>query len=326
MLGLAQFWLFAALGFAAMISALTAVTRSSLHGRLERLPPALRHRLYLTWSAAPLGLGIVLASLLLLPSAFAALGWVADHCHGHDHLHLCLLHPPAFSTDALGLAVLGLFGILAAAHGAGLLRALSRARRIRRTLQWSATDDNDAEIVHTGYPAPLAVTIGFRRPRIFVSDALLGALCPAQRAIVLAHERAHARRRDGLWGLLARTLSLLHLPLERRRILSELHLAAEEACDAEAAVQCGDRVRVAETIVAVARQMQAGAAGDALIMPALTGGSLERRISALLAPAPPVHWSGPKLAALAIAALFAVAAAIEPLHHATESLLTHCFA
>ena len=324
-LGLAQFWLLAALGFAALVSLLTPIAQRLVRERLIRLPPALRHRIYLLWSMAPLGLGLAVASLLLVPSALAGLGWVEDHCHAHDHVHLCLLHPPTPSGDALGLTVLGVFGSLVLLHAAGLLGTVRRARRIRRLLQSGVAGEDRNGVVQTRHPNLVALTIGFWRPRVYVSHALLKSLSPAQRTVLLAHEHAHAHRRDGLWGLLAQTLSLLHLPHIRRRILSELHLAAEEACDAEAASQCGDGLRVAETILAVARRMQAGTTAEPLAMPALTGSSVEQRVHALLAPAGPVHISRRKLGTLALLLLIALAAGLEPLHHTVESLLTHWF-
>ena len=138
---------------------------------------------------------------------------------------------------------------------------------------------------------------------------------------MVAHERAHAARRDALAMTLARVVALVHLPAIRRRILAELALASEQACDEDAARACGDRVLVAETIVASER---AAASAPPFAAPGIAfgGGEVAGRVESLLAasegsPAPRhLGW-------LLVAALAGLAAAAPHVHHWTETLLDH---
>src|SRR6185436_7520115 len=115
------------------------------------------------------------------------------------------------------------------------------------------------------------VTIGAFRPMILV---------PADEAVpdeVLAHERAHVRRRD---ALLQSVLKLVTLPVACHPLVRMLERRAaverEIACDEAAAAAIGDRHRYARTLVAMASRtaMQCGVAfGPA--------DALERRLRAL---------------------------------------------
>lgn len=81
---------------------------------------------------------------------------------------------------------------------------------------------------------PQAFCIGWLRPRIYLSQGALDVLDEAERDAVIAHERHHARRRDPLRLLLARSLGegLFFLPVLRRlaqRYEDLAELAADEA-------------------------------------------------------------------------------------------------
>jgi len=84
--------------------------------------------------------------------------------------------------------------------------------------------------------APHAFCLGWLRPRIYVSQGALDALDVPEREAVIAHERHHARRRDPLRLLLARSLGegLFFLPVLRR--LAERYAALAELAADEAAV------------------------------------------------------------------------------------------
>jgi len=119
--------------------------------------------------------------------------------------------------------------------------------------------------------------------------------------------------------LAARVLSRLHLPALRRALLAELAVASEQACDAEAGHRVGDRLVVAEAILAVERLLAAAVPPPAGLA-SFDGNSVAGRVRALLAvelPAPPQR---AYRVAAALACLFAVAC-VDPLHHLTEHLL-----
>lgn len=84
-----------------------------------------------------------------------------------------------------------------------------------------------------------AFTFGLLRPQVYLTRAVWEG---PHRAAVLAHELAHARRRDGLWLFLARGIrrSTLYLPLGGR-VYAALHLEAERACDEAGVAAVGQR-------------------------------------------------------------------------------------
>jgi Zn-dependent protease with chaperone function len=135
-----------------------------------------------------------------------------------------------------------------------LLRAGSsmlRARRLRVQLAELGERRIGAATVLEARE-PFAFVMGWFRPTLFVSTGLL-AHPEDEVAAVLAHERAHAERRDPLRRLLTRVLLGLHVPgiagaLERR-----LGMAQEMAADEHAAGEVGDPLQVAESLVSVAR-------------------------------------------------------------------------
>lgn len=75
----------------------------------------------------------------------------------------------------------------------------------------------DQQVVMILHPAPVALTAGFVRPKIWVSDWLVRNLTVEQFAAVLAHEQYHLLRRDSLRTLLVDSLGkgLRFLPLVR---------------------------------------------------------------------------------------------------------------
>ena len=175
----------------------------------------------------------------------------------------------------------------------------------------------DVEIV--GSQTPFAFAAGLLRPRIHVAARLLEALPAPQLAAVIEHERAHARRRDPLLRLAARVLSRAHLPRVRRALLGELAMASEQACDAEAGRRVGDRLAVAEAILAVERLLAA-----AVPAPRGSRASMATRCPSACArcsrPSRPRRRAAPSCLRSRSPASSGVAC-IDPLHHLTEHLL-----
>jgi hypothetical protein len=313
-LGFAELAALAALVAAGVLSLASAAAWRLLRPRLARLHPALAaRRLWLLAAAPGLAPPVVLA-LCLLPGALGA-----DHCTLHaEHVHLCLRHlAPAQGGPATLLAAGGAGGLAWLLAG-GAFR-LARARRDASALAACARNGLAPDVALLAADAPLSLCLGALRPRIFVSDGLVRALAPDALAAVLAHERAHARRRDALRGVLARALSLPHLPRVRRELLAALALASERACDEAAAEGTGDRLLVAETILAVER-LHAGEAAPRLLAASFGDGAVPARVEGLLAePAAP---GDVRRAWLHAAAALATAIPLaEPFHHAVEHLL-----
>ncbi|MFY3742501.1 M56 family metallopeptidase [Anaeromyxobacter sp. Red801] len=306
------------LGFALLAAVAAALLSPGISARARLLPPAVRARVLLAWAALPAAAGAGLLVLTLWPSLGAALGLAVDHCPAHvGHVHLCVHHPPASgpaAAGAIGLALGGLAVAAALARGARPLLLARRAARLRSFQLAPGVGAIDAS-------TPLALTVGWFRPRVLVSTALLDRLTPPQLRVVVAHERAHADRRDALWLAAARLVSLAHLPGVRRRLLADLALASEQACDEVAARACGDRLLVAETIVAAERALALSPATGAAL--AFGGSDVAERVESLLERPPDAPRLRRALWAAAVAGLLAAGLLAPHVHHWTESLLDH---
>ncbi len=306
---------------AAAVSLALALSRPRLLLTLGRLAPARRARVLTTLCLAPLAAGVVLALACLLPSLYASLWPGLDHCtrHADEHLHLCLVHPPQ--------ATLGLTSLLIACGGAalvlvravpGLVRLL-RAGRVLARLRSVSNPVDLPGVRSVDSDAVFSFTGGLLRPDIYLSRGLREQMQPILLAAVLAHERAHVHRRDVLRRHLAQLGALLHAPGTARALLSALELACEEACDAEAAIALGDRVQVAQAIVAVARLGPRPPPALAAGVVGFTAEALTHRVTALLAPPP----SEPIRSRWPLAGAFVALVVLAPaLHHATETVLS----
>jgi len=307
----------ALLGFVVLVATAAALAHRAVAARARALPPSLRARVLIVWAATPVAIATAMVGLALWPSLGVALGLTVDHCPAHaGHLHLCLHHLPARGPGIVGALGIAAFAIVA---GSALVQGV-RSAALAAGLARARSFDLASGVGVVESPRPFAVTVGWFRPRVLVSTALLERLTPAQVEIVVAHERAHAGRRDALAVTIARILALAHLPSVRRRILADLALACEQACDEAAARECGDRVRVAETIVAAER----AAASRPLVAagPAFGGGEVVDRVESLLAaPLDGMGTRRPLWILLAVGA--ALAAAAPHVHHWTETLLDH---
>lgn len=320
-LGLLQLVLLAAGCFATGVALLTALAWPRLRPRLAAWSPAARARALRWTCAAPLAGAGILTGLCLLPSLLGLLWPRLDHCLEHPgHIHLCLIHPPSAFGGLLGWAVLGAFwGVVAAGAVAVARPALGAARSLAAL--WRAARYEPAVGAHLITSSlPFCAVVGWVRQKIVLSTALADALPRGLLRVVLAHEAAHVRRRDSLWLLVASLVSVAHLPWLRRALLADLALAAELACDEDAAAAIGDRLGVAEAVVFVERLLSDRTTGHGLA-PAFGGSDVAVRVEALLEPGRGAPTLAPSIVG---AALIGAVLALTPsstLHHWTETLL-----
>ncbi|MER7668086.1 M48 family metalloprotease [Kitasatospora sp. NPDC096128] len=191
-----------------------------------------------------------------------------------------------------------------------------------------ATGEGDLLVVAVREPEAFALPAHRGRPgRVVVSAAMLGALEPTERAVLLAHERAHLRGRHHLLATTADLAAAVHPALGRLRADLDYHL--ERWADERAAHAVADR-RTAATAIA-----RAALAGSSSARPApgpllsVNSGPVPQRVRALLGPEParPTgRRAGAALAlltAVATAALLGVALAYglhEYVEHAARAL------
>lgn len=227
---------------------------------------------------------------------------------GRDHVfNLCLI-----ALHALFAPVHGLFHVLLAAGVAyaiaGRVRAALRSRQTLGALQTSEPVGDDDPFVAAarragvvpeairvvrGLPVP-AFTVGWLRPRIYIAADLPGQLTIDELTAVIAHEGAHAARRDPLRLSLLRFLgeTLFYIPA-LRRLADDMADEAEIAADDIAASGRGtDAVTLASAIIRLAEWTSLHAV-EARAMPADAVGFhranlLERRIRRLVGEDTPV--------------------------------------
>lgn len=281
--------------------------------------PAARARWLLVTSLAPAAGPTLFLVAVLLPGLTEALGGPIDHCRSHpDHPHLCLVHPAMSGSP-------GLAGLLLTTIALALLRVRPALERAARAVAAGAR----LRAMPSARLAPrlrkiesdraFCFTVGLWRPAIRVSDGLWRRLTDAQRAVVLAHEFAHVRRREPLVRAVAAVASLGVGERARGEMLDALTRAGERTCDEAAARAVGDRVRVAETLLAVERVVGGRTEHAA---PAFAGKALDERVHALLEPDAPDEEPAGRGAWLASAlCILGMLLLAVPLHHALEHAL-----
>ncbi|WNG17428.1 M56 family metallopeptidase [Cystobacter fuscus] len=319
-----QFFLLAAVAFLALGSLLSAVGARAFAARLSRWEPRARHRALVLLAVLPVLTALALMLSASLPSLLSLVVPELDHCATHDdgHAHLCFVHLPGSGIHlawVLGLVFLVSYASLRVALGAS---DVVRAVRVLGALTRTGEPRRDLGVIVLETSRPVCLTAGLWRPRVLLSRGLLDSLGEEERAVVLAHERAHVRRRDALVASLVRALAVVHLPRVARWLVRELEIAAEQACDEDAARAVGDRVAVASAILSVERATR-HAVAERLVPVAVAFGqcAVARRVESLLAePVPTRSLRGVALGL--VAALMGVLGTSATLHHLTESLLS----
>ncbi|MFD9463269.1 M48 family metalloprotease [Streptomyces sp. NPDC060027] len=161
----------------------------------------------------------------------------------------------------------------------------------------------DSELVVAASPTPHAFAIPGKPGRILVTAAMFGALEPAERRVLLAHERAHLTHRHAALSTavaLAAAANPLLVPVR-----TTVTFLLERWADEEAASTVGDRHTTARALARAALVSQRARTGCALHF---SEHAVTRRIAALqTAPLPAVRSVG--VAVLALGALPAVGAA-----------------
>ena len=201
-----------------------------------------------------------------------------------------------------------------------LLWGLANAWRVSRVIRLSRKErgDNSGSAIVDGIPVLVTdlvgpATVGLLRSHLLVPRWVL-AMPRTQRQYVLRHEEEHRRAYDAqLLFVASLTLILMPWNLAMWWQLRRLCLAVEMDCDNRVVNRLGDAPAYGELLLKVA---QASSRGPRL-QPALLGGmgSLEHRLTALLAPTPLRHFQRFLLPAAVLALLFVVLVMPHPVLH-----------
>jgi hypothetical protein len=298
-----------------LIPALAALAARPLG---SRLPPSAA-----TWLLA-------VSTLVLALTSSAVLGMLAlsalvrvSFVDAVGHMSATVIR----SGDAVSLPVAllagGLLALAATAAGRALLR---RAAAIAAAYRRSSALPGTGQVVVTEDASADAYTIPGWPCRIVITQGMLDALAGAERDVLLAHERAHARNSHYLFTSAARLAAAANPLL--RPVAAEVGYVVERWADERAAADTGDRALTAR---AVARAALATAASPPARDAAVTAlglitqegerrgngepakrksrpprpGPVPRRVAALLAPSPGLV-PGPSMLLLAAAVLLMV--------------------
>jgi Zn-dependent protease with chaperone function len=237
--------------------------------------------------------------------------------------------------DPAALSVSMLAGVLLTAAAVAAGRVVHRRIRalVAATGEAACLPGTD-QLVVVDDPAAEAFAIPGLPGRIVVSTGMLAALDPAERQVLLAHERVHLSSHHYLFtavAQLAAAANPLLLPIARA-----VGYTVERWADEHAATVTGDRRRVARTVgkAALAADRTRDHAGGRLPAAALGllgrfggraqhdplrgAGPVPRRVAALLAP-PPRHRPLPLVGVTAL--LFGIGlCAVEAMHDLNELL------
>ena len=183
--------------------------------------------------------------------------------------------------------------LLGVANAWRVSRIVRVSRRKRGEIKGTAIIDG-VPVVVTDVVGP--ATVGVVHSRVVVPQWVL-ALPAADRQYVLRHEEEHRTSYDAQLLFVA-SLSLILMPWNAALWwqLRRLCLAVEMDCDNRVVARLGDPTAYGELLLKVAEATSAGPR----LQPAFLGvGSLERRLTALLAPTPLRHFQRFMLPAVA---------------------------
>ena len=279
-----------------------------------RGPAAERRAAMLAAIVPPIAGALVVAALALHSAT------TIDHCEAHDHhAHLCVAHGGAWLARPWAVAVAAAAMVVSVGRAALMLTTLLGARARVQALAAVAETIDDVRIVDS--PRRFCFVTGVRRPTIYASTAALRALAGAERAAMLAHERAHVRARDLLWRRALEVATLVAVPLAPSFLARRWDDATERLRDRDAA-RATDPAAVAHALIAMCRGEAAWAASMNYAPPVH---ALTRRVEAVLATPDVEPRAGRGLAigaaALGVTVAGALVAFVDPIHHALETLL-----
>ena len=295
-----------------LLSVLFAVVYPLIKSLFFALHPRFGSALLLAYWMGPFLLSVLSTSFLFVPEFERVL--VDPHCHEACANHVPLIH-------SIGLASFGL-----AVGGAVLLflivrcvQTLLQSRQLKTQFRAFARHCGAYHLL--GSATPLVFTLGWWKPKIYLSEGLSSACSDSDLSIILLHEQAHQERRDNLRLLLARSSSAILSNIFATRIMSDLQLLTEQACDFRAAERFG-YVAVAQTLLKVRRLMSLPSVAIDGVSTAFAERDVEMRIKALLKAQNRVALHPWQLLVIVSLLLMTLTLLISPLHHGSEWVIT----
>jgi Zn-dependent protease with chaperone function len=141
---------------------------------------------------------------------------------------------PRFADEAIGSAPLTLGVACLLLFAAGMVRAITAqfrtSRAVAEWLEGGSVMEAGAKVPVVRTPnAPNLTVAGVRSPRVFVSEATMAALSPAELRTAVRHELSHVRRYDNLKKLLFRFAIFPGMGDLQRQWSEATEMAADDA-------------------------------------------------------------------------------------------------
>ena len=295
-----------------LLSFLFVLLYPLLRGIFFALQPRFGSSLLLAYWVGPVILSVLSTSFLFVPDFERVL--VDSHCH-----EACANHVPLINSLVLASFGLAIGGCVILFLALRCVQTLRKSRQLRT--QFRALADHRGAYHLLGSATPLVFTLGWWRPRIYLSEGLSKACSEADLSIILLHEQAHQERRDNLRLLMVRLSSAILSSFFATRIMSDLQLLTEQACDFRAADRFG-YVAVAQTLLKVRRLINFPDATIGDVSTAFAERDVEMRIKALLKAQQRIALRPWQVAALASVLMMSLSLSISPLHHGSEWVIT----
>jgi Zn-dependent protease with chaperone function len=247
-----------------------------------------------------------------------------------------LLLEPRSTNEAIGTAPLALGFCCLLLLGAGIARAaMAQLRASRALVKWLdgsilmesqiGEADDAVPIFRAGNNAPTLTVAGVCAPKVFVSEAAIATLNPAELRTALRHEIAHALRYDNLKKLVFR-FSVFPAMAELEHAWAE---ETEMAADDAAVSSVHDALDLAAALIKVSRLGPVESSGELTMALLHSSTALSARVRRLVAwdkmqkPQPQGRWlyALPAAAVLVVGVVTTYGAALTQMHAVTEWLV-----
>ena len=267
--------------------------------------------LLLAYWSGPFLVSLFCSCLLFMPWLEPLL--VDPHCHEN-----CGDHIPVMGSTWLALWGIGLASAVLVLLVSRMILNLMAGWRLAQEFAVLGQRGKGFRVIASD--KPLVFTLGWLRPEIYFSEALLRQCSQLQQDVIFTHEQEHSRRRDNLRLLLVRVFGLLLPDRCYSRITEDARSLTEQACEVRAAEEFGE-VPVAATLLHIQRLIQ-GVGGDVpRHAAAFVECNVEARIAAVLDGQSRVLLSRAQVSCLILALAACFIAIVAPLHHASEHMI-----
>lgn len=308
-------WLFVVLGLLGW--ALAQILLPVIIGGLLRFPGSSQSqpRRILLVSALPWLIPLTAIVAMTILSTAKSRGWVHDHClfHAPHHPHFCFEHLPEM---LLGHGHMLVTAAMFSVYGLLLVRLRWRFGRQAADLEALARLSEGKGLLRVMEdPRVTAFAAGGGHPHIYLSHGLVSQLSIRERRMIVAHEAAHIRHKDLIFGHCLEHLLLLHLKPCADRLRHLWRNAIEVRADEQVAGRFG-RVATAELLLRLAKSTQ-----SAPVPTAFGGGDVATRIVTLLHGTSTSRRQIPYFEGVFIAGVLALLIGLLASHHTLETLI-----